>query len=253
MARATIAADVTTTAAMPWAIVGRDRMDAIFFFFCQAEDGIRDVDWRLEFRRVLFRSEALIQAPIDRGPGDVGLIVTGAVLNLPAVLIVAVVACICYIGIRQSAAINFAFVVLKIAVVLGFVLLGAGFVNPANWHPLVPANTGHFGHFGWSGVVAAAGIMFFAFIGFDTVSTCSQEARNPRRDVPLGIVSSLAICSVLYVATALVLTGMVPYSDLDVAAPVALAIDRHAELRWLGLPVKLGAIVAMISVMLVDR
>src|SRR5947207_2890696 len=113
--------------------------------------------------------EALIQAPIDRGPGDVGLIVTGAVLNLPAVLIVAVVAYICYIGIRQSAAINFAFVVLKIAVVLGFVLLGAGFVNPANWHPLVPANTGHFGHFGWSGVFAAAGIMFFAFIGFDTV------------------------------------------------------------------------------------
>ncbi|TLZ63860.1 MAG: amino acid permease, partial [Gammaproteobacteria bacterium] len=195
--------------------------------------------------------EALIQAPIDRGPGDVGLIVTGAVLNLPAVLIVAVVAYICYIGIRQSAAINFAFVVLKIAVVLGFVLLGAGFVNRANWHPFVPANTGHFGHFGWSGVFAAAGIMFFAFIGFDTVSTCAQEARNPRRDVPLGIVSSLAICSVLYVATALVLTGMVPYSDLDVAAPVALAIDAHAELRWLGLPVKLGAIVAMISVMLV--
>ena len=151
---------------------------------------------------MLFRSpEALIQAPIDRGPGDIGLIVTGAVLNLPAVLIVAVVAYICYIGIRQSAAINFAFVVLKIAVVLGFVLLGAGFVNPANWHPFVPANTGHFGHFGWSGVFAGAGIMFFAFIGFDTVSTCSQEARNPRRDVPLGIVSSLAICSVLYVAT----------------------------------------------------
>src|SRR5207249_464948 len=123
--------------------------------------------------------EALIEPPIDRGPGDVGLIVTGAVLNLPAVLIVA------------------------------------------------------------------------AFIGFDTVSTCAQEARNPRRDVPLGIISSLAICSVLYVATALVLTGMVPYADLDVAAPVALAIDRHAELRWLGLPVKLGAIVAMISVMLV--
>src|SRR5207244_2215076 len=195
--------------------------------------------------------EALIEPPIDRGPGDVGLIVTGAVVNLPAVLIVAVVAYICYIGIRQSAAINFAFVVLKIAVVLGFVLLGAGFVNPANWHPLVPANTGHFGHFGWSGVIAAAAIIFFAFIGFDTVSTCAQEARNPRRDVPLGIISSLAICSVLYVATALVLTGMVPYADLDVAAPVALAIDAHAELRWLGLPVKLGAIVPMISVMLV--
>jgi APA family basic amino acid/polyamine antiporter len=195
--------------------------------------------------------EAFIGAPIDRGPGDVGLIVTGAVLNLPAVLIVAAVAFICYIGIRQSSAINSAIVVLKISVVLGFVLLGASFVTAANWHPFVPANTGHFGHFGWSGVFAAAGIIFFAFIGFDTVSTCSQEATNPRRDVPLGIVASLAICSVLYVATALVLTGMVPYTELDVAAPVALAIDRHAQLRWLGLPVKLGAIAAMISVMLV--
>src|SRR5207249_6909313 len=87
---------------------------------------------------------------------------------------------------------------------LGFVLLGAGFVDPANWHPLVPANTGHFGHFGWSGVIAAAAIIFFAFIGFDTVSTCAQEARNPRRDVPLGIISSLDRKSVVYVATALV-------------------------------------------------
>jgi len=195
--------------------------------------------------------EALIQAPVDRGPGDVGLIATGAILDLPAVLIVGAVAYVCYIGIRESAALNSAIVVLKISVVLGFVLLGAGFVTAANWHPFVPANTGHFGHFGWSGVLAAAGIIFFAFIGFDTVSTCSQEAKNPRRDVPLGIIASLAICSVLYVATALVLTGMVPYTELDVAAPVALAIDRHAELRWLGLPVKLGAIAAMISVMLV--
>jgi basic amino acid/polyamine antiporter, APA family len=195
--------------------------------------------------------EVLIQAPVDRGPGDVGLIATGALLNLPAVVIVAAVAFVCYIGIRESAALNSAIVVLKISVVLGFVLLGAGFVTAANWHPFVPANTGHFGHFGWSGVLAAAGIIFFAFIGFDTVSTCSQEAKNPRRDVPLGIIASLAICSVLYVATALVLTGMVPYTELDVAAPVALAIDRHAPLRWLGLPVKLGAIAAMISVMLV--
>ncbi|MBV9316213.1 MAG: amino acid permease [Gammaproteobacteria bacterium] len=194
---------------------------------------------------------ALIEAPIDRGPGDVGLIATGALLDLPAVLIVAAVAFVCYIGIRESSRINTAIVVLKISVVLGFVLLGAGFVSTANWHPFVPANTGRFGHFGWSGVFAAAGIIFFAFIGFDTVSTCAQEARNPRRDVPLGIIASLAICSVLYVATALVLTGMVPYAELDVAAPVALAIDRHAPLRWLGLPVKLGAIAAMISVMLV--
>ncbi len=194
---------------------------------------------------------ALIQPPFDRGPGDVGTVATHALFNLPAVLIVAVVAFICYIGIRQSSAINFAIVVLKVAVVLVFVLLGAAFVSPANWHPFLPPNTGDFGHFGWSGVLRATGIIFFAFIGFDTISTCAQEAKDPRRDVPLGIVSSLAICSVLYVATAFVLTGMVPYAELGVAAPVALAIDRHAPLRWLGLPVKLGAILAMISVMLV--
>jgi APA family basic amino acid/polyamine antiporter len=195
--------------------------------------------------------ETLIQPPFDRGPGDVGIVETHALFNLPAVLIVAVVACICYIGIRQSSAINFAIVVLKVAVVLVFVLLGAAFVSPANWHPFMPANTGDFGHFGWSGVLRATSIIFFAFIGFDTVSTCAQEANNPRRDVPLGILSSLAICSVLYVATAFVLTGMVSYTELGVAAPVALAIDRHAELRWLGLPVKLGAIAGMTSVMLV--
>ncbi len=195
--------------------------------------------------------ETLIQPPFDRGPGDVGNVATHAVFNLPAVLIVAVVASICYIGIRQSSAINFAIVVLKVSVVLVFVLLGAAFVTPANWHPFMPANTGDFGHFGWGGVLRATSIIFFAFIGFDTVSTCAQEANNPRRDVPLGIISSLAICSVLYVATALVLTGMVPYTELGVAAPVALAIDRHADLRWLGLPVKLGAIAGMTSVMLV--
>jgi len=195
--------------------------------------------------------DALMQAPVDRGPGDSGLIATGALLNLPAVLITAGVAVVCYIGIRQSSALNSALVVLKIAVVLAFVLLGASFVTPANWHPFVPPNTGTWGQFGWSGVIRATAIIFFAFIGFDTVSTCAQEARNPRRDVSLGIIASLAICSVLYVATALVLTGMVPYTELDVAAPVALAIDRHAPLKWLGLPVKLGAILGMTSVMLV--
>jgi len=194
---------------------------------------------------------ALTNAPFDRGPADHGLVTTGALLNLPAVLIVLAVAAVCYVGIRQSSAINSAIVVVKIAVVAAFILLGASFISPSNWVPFIPPNTGHFGHFGWSGVLSAAGIIFFAYIGFDTISTCSQEAKDPRRDVPLGILFSLAICTVLYIATALVLTGMVPYTDLDVAAPVALALDRHSELRWLGIPVKIGAIAGMTSVMLV--
>jgi APA family basic amino acid/polyamine antiporter len=195
--------------------------------------------------------ETLTHAPIDRGTGDQGLVTTGAIINLPAVLIVVAVATVCYIGIRQSAAINSVIVVIKIAVVIVFVLLGAGVITAANWTPFIPPNRGHFGEFGWSGVIAAAGIIFFAYIGFDAVSTCAQEAKNPRRDVPLSILASLGICTVLYIATALVLTGMVPYTDLDVAAPVALALDRHPELRWLGIPVKIGAIAGMTSVMLV--
>ncbi len=195
--------------------------------------------------------EALIQAPFDRGPGDSGLAATGAILNLPAVLAVAGVASVCYVGIRQSAAVNSAIVVVKIAVVIAFIGLGAAFVDPANWHPFIPPNSGQFGHFGLSGIGAAAAVIFFAYIGFDTVSTCAQEANNPRRDVPLSIIASLAICTVLYIATALVLTGMVSYRELDVAAPVALALDRYPQLRWLGLPVKLGAIAGMSSVMLV--
>lgn len=193
----------------------------------------------------------LTHAPVDRGPNDAGLVMTGAILNLPAVLIIAAVTVVCYVGIRQSSAINSAIVVVKIAVVATFVVFGASFIHAANWHPFVPQNAGQFGRFGWSGVVAAAGIIFFAYIGFDTISTCAQEAKNPRRDVPLGILASLGICTVLYISTALVLTGMVPYTELDVAAPVALALDRYPALHWLGIPVKIGAIAGMTSVMLV--
>ena len=195
--------------------------------------------------------DTLTNAPFDRGAGDHGLVATGALINLPAVLIVAGVAAVCYVGIRQSSAINSAIVVVKIAVVAAFILLGLSHISASNWVPFVPPNTGQFGHFGWSGVLAASGIIFFAYIGFDTISTCSQEANDPRRDVPLSILASLAICTVLYIATALVLTGMVPYTELDVAAPVALALDRYPELRWLGIPVKIGAIAGMTSVMLV--
>jgi APA family basic amino acid/polyamine antiporter len=167
------------------------------------------------------------------------------------VLAIAAVTAICYVGIRQSSTANSIIVAVKIAVVALFVLFGMSYVHPANWHPFIPPNTGHFGEFGWSGIFAASGVIVFAYIGFDAISTCAQEAKNPHRDLPISIMSSLGICTVLYMATAIVLTGMVNYTELNVAAPVALALDKYAGLRWLGVPVKIGAIAGMTSVMLV--
>jgi basic amino acid/polyamine antiporter, APA family len=132
-----------------------------------------------------------------------------------------------------------------------FIVFGVSYINTANWHPFVPPNTGHSGTFGWSGVMAASGVIFFAYIGFDAVSTAAQETRNPQRDMPIGILASLIVCTVLYVIVSAVLTGMVSYRELDVAAPVALALDRHAAPYWLGFAVKIGAVCGMTSVMLV--
>jgi basic amino acid/polyamine antiporter, APA family len=194
---------------------------------------------------------ALSNAPFAQGDGNFSIKATGAIVNLPAVLIVGAISIICYIGIQQSSAFNAVIVAIKVTVVVLFILLGVSFVNDANWEPYIPPNTGKFGEFGWSGILTAAGVIFFAYIGFDAVSTVAQEAKDPQRDMPFGILVSLGVCAVLYVATAAVLTGMVPYRELNVAAPVALALDRYAELKWLGMPVKLGAIAGMTSVMLV--
>jgi APA family basic amino acid/polyamine antiporter len=196
---------------------------------------------------------ALSSAPLGTPMGQAGLhiVPTGAFLNLPAVLIVAVIGVVCYIGIRQSAAFNAVIVAIKVTVVLLFILFGVSYIQPANWHPFIPPNTGQFGVFGWSGIMGAAGVIFFAYIGFDAISTAAQEAKNPQRDMPIGILASLAICTLLYVIVSTILTGMVSYKDLDVAAPVALALDRYEGLRWLGIPVKLGAVCGMTSVMLV--
>jgi APA family basic amino acid/polyamine antiporter len=193
---------------------------------------------------------ALASAPFAKGAGDFDIVRTGAIINLPAVAIVAALTVICYVGIRQSSAFNTVIVAIKVTVVLAFILMGVSHIDTANWHPFVPANVGP-GKFGWSGIMAAAGVIFFAYIGFDAISTAAQETKNPQRDMPIGILSSLVICTVLYVVVAMVLTGMVPYTELDVSAPVALALDKYPALHWLGLPVKFGALAGMTSVMLV--
>lgn len=195
--------------------------------------------------------EALTHAPFKKGDSHWSLATTGAIINLPAVLIVALVTGLCYVGIRQSSFINNGIVAIKLTVILLFIGFGAFYVNPDNWVPFVPENTGEFGKFGWTGVAQAAGIIFYAYIGFDCVSTAAQEAKNPQRDMPIGILVSLVVCTLLYVAMTLVLTGMVPYTDLNVAAPVALALDRHPELSWLSGWLKLGAIAGITSVILV--
>ena len=158
---------------------------------------------------------------------------------------------ICYVGIKQSSAFNSVIVAIKVTVVLLFVFLGVGYMQHANWHPFVPPNAGRSGVFGWSGVLAASGVIFFAYIGFDALSTCAQETKNPQRDMPIGILASLIVCTILYVAVSLVLTGMVSYTKLNVSAPLAVALDAYPALRWMGIPIKLGAIAGMTSVMLV--
>ena len=194
---------------------------------------------------------ALTSAPVAKGPGHT-LVATGALVNLPAVAIVAALTWVCYRGIRESASANNVMVIIKVAIIVLFIVAGLAFIDTSLWHPYLPGNTGEFGEFGWSGVMMGAGIIYFAYIGFDTAATTAQEARDPQRDVPAGILGALVISTVLYVAMAAVMTGMVSYTELDVAAPVAVALDAHPELFWLGLPVKLGAIIGMTSVILMS-
>jgi basic amino acid/polyamine antiporter, APA family len=179
------------------------------------------------------------------------IITTGAWVNLPAVLVALGVTCICYIGIKQSAAVNTAVVCIKVAIVLAVICFGAFYVNPANWHPFIPANTGTFGVYGWSGILRASGIVFFSYIGFDAVSTAAQEAKNPTRTVPLGIMASLLICTVLYILMSGVMTGLIPYPLLNDAAPVAVALGAHPQLDWLRVWVIVGALAGLTSVILV--
>jgi APA family basic amino acid/polyamine antiporter len=138
-------------------------------------------------------------------------------------------------GTKESANVNAFIVALKVTVVLIFIILGWQFINPENYVPYIPENTGSFGHYGWSGVVRAAAIIFFAYIGFDAVSTAAQEAKNPRKDMPIGILVSLGICTVLYILFAHVMCGLANYKEFqgqDGIAPVAVAIS-HTPYDWL--------------------
>jgi len=192
---------------------------------------------------------AFVNAPLGLDAHE-NVIRTGAIVNVPAVLIIAAMTVLLYIGVRGSAGANSFMVALKVGIIVIIVIAGLQYVDPGNWRPYVPPNTGVRGHFGWSGVLQGAGIIFFSYVGFDTASTTALEARNPQRDLPLGIIGALVISAVLYVAMAAVLTGMVPYQKLDSDAPVAIALDAHPQLSWLSWLLKIGVIAGMTSVIL---
>src|SRR5713101_159099 len=172
-----------------------------------------------------------------------------AVFNLPAVIIIAIVTTLLVIGIKESANFNNVIVFVKVAVVLLFIVGAAHAINPANWHPFIPPQEGP-GVYGWSGVMTGAASVFFAYIRFDAVSTAAQEARNPQKDMPIGIIGSLLICTVLYILVSGIATGVVPYKELNVPDPIAVAADR-AGMGWMSSLIKLGAIAGLSSVILV--
>ena len=175
-----------------------------------------------------------------------------AVLNLPAMFIIAAITFLLIIGIKESASFNNIMVMIKVFVILLFIGIGFFFVNKANWHPFIPPNTGVWGHFGWSGILRGSAVIFFAYIGFDAVSTAAQEAKNPQRDMPIGILGSLGISTILYILVAIVLTGIVSYTFLNVADPIAVGVDAMGKgLFWLRPIIKIAAIAGLSSVILV--
>ena len=208
----------------------------------------------------------VIPAAISAAPGTVIALADGstttAVFNLPAVLIATFVTWLLVRGVQESARVNAVMVAIKVAVVLVVIVAGAPFVRAENYVPFVPENTGNFGAFGWSGIFRGAAVIFFAYIGFDAVSTAAQEARNPQRDMSRGILGSLAICTVLYIVVSAVMVGLVPYRELDGPAPMAVTVD-HARAAatgtawaWLAnllpLVVKIGIIAGLTSTMVVQ-
>lgn len=205
---------------------------------------------------------ALQKAPFDYNPELGRIVSSGAVLDLPAIVITFIVTVILVKGIRESASFNAAMVMTKVCIVFFVIAVGAFFVNPANWHPFAPFGFAGLSFFGKTifgqagaggeplGMMAGAATIFFAYIGFDSVSTHAEEAKNPRRDVPIGIITSLILCTLLYIAVAAIITGMVPYKQINIDAPVSDAF-RQVGLPWAQFLVSLGAVAGITSVLLV--
>jgi APA family basic amino acid/polyamine antiporter len=212
------------------------------------------VGWSGYIVSLLHNAGINIPPALAAAPGTVikladGTTVTG-VINVPAILIIAILTTMLVLGTKESARLNNIMVAVKLVVVVAFIALGVFFIKPANWHPFIPANTGEFGNFGMSGILRGSAVVFFAFIGFDAVSTAAQEAKKPQRDMPIGILGSLVICTVLYILVAGVLTGLVPYGELNVPDPIAKGVDAIG-LTWFSVLIKIGALTGLTTVILV--
>jgi APA family basic amino acid/polyamine antiporter len=173
-----------------------------------------------------------------------------ALFNLPAFIIVLLLAAIVYRGAETSATFNAIIVAIKMTVILGFIVMGIGYIEPSNWVPFIPENTGKVGEFGLTGILAGAGIVLLAYTGFDAVATTAQETKNPKRDLPIGIVGSLVMCIIVYVLVSGVLTGLVSYKELNVSKPMAIAVAKM-NMPWFATAIKIGAVAGLTSVILV--
>ncbi len=217
--------------------------------------GTVSVSWSRYVMALLRDFGVTLPAQWTLSPFETATLADGAavqgIINLPAVFIVFLASALLIRGIQELARVNSIIVVVKVAVVLAVVGVGLFYIKSRNYVPFIPENTGEFGHFGWSGILRGAGVIFFAYIGFDAVSTAAQEAKNPQRDMPIGILGSLAICTVLYIAFGFVLTGLVNYKDLqNDAHPVVTAINQ-TPFPWLRTATTLGVIAGFTTVILV--
>ncbi len=194
--------------------------------------------------------------PFNFDPATNSWHATGAVLNIPAIFIVLAASTILVIGIRESARVNNAIVILKLSIILLFIFAGVWYFSPHNWvtatNPqgaFIPPSAGP-GQYGWDGIVRGAAVVFFAYVGFDAVSTAAQEAIEPQKTMPIGLLGSLFICTILYVAVGLVITGMVPFDQLNVPDPIAYGVNK-VGMHFLGPIIKLGAVLGLSSVIIV--
>ncbi|HEX7128557.1 MAG TPA: amino acid permease [Rhodanobacteraceae bacterium] len=211
------------------------------------------VSWTGYFTSLLEHLGLHLPAALTNAPlafQDNHLVITGALFNLPAVALVLALTWLCYVGIKESSGANTAMVALKVALIVIVIVAGWHYVNPDLWHPFIPPAQGP-EKYGWGGIMRAATLVFFAYIGFEATSTAAQEAKNPQRDLPIGTLASLAVCTILYIGMAAVLTGLLPFSQLGTSEPVVTAVAAHAQLNWLRWLVEIGAIIGLASVVLV--
>jgi APA family basic amino acid/polyamine antiporter len=213
------------------------------------------IGWSAYFNSMLRDAGIILPRALTAAPFEIDqahrIVMSGAIIDLPAVLVTLLCTFVLMLGTQLSSVVNVIIVIAKVGAILAVIAVGFAYVDFANWHPFIPPNTGTFGEFGWSGVSLGAGIVFFSYLGFDGVSTLAEETKNPKRTVPISMIASLAICTVLYILVSLVITGVASYRSLDVPDPLYFALAQHgASLAWLKVAVGIVAIVGLVSAVL---